>query len=413
MHGVTLVKASATEGYAQEFARLLPMNNPPTPFGVYVHTPYCIKKCPYCDFYTRPAEASEADRYVQALIREILAFETFGWEKGRPLTSIFLGGGTPSLLHLENLKAILETIGNTFSINPDTEITLEINPDTVTLEKAKGWKAMGINRTSLGVQSLNDVELTRLGREHDADGARKAFRILREAGFTNMSVDLMNGLEGQTLEGWNQTLDEVLTWKPEHISVYQLTVEERTPFATEVKKGALRLPTDDLASQLFQETRTRLLHAGLVPYEISNFARNDLKSKHNMLYWTGADYWGVGVSAHSFRRTDKIIRRWWNVRDENRYVTAALEGQVTNAQEFEELSPRTHLGELLMTGLRLAEGMNVSETAAALGLAVPEPIYKGLQRFESMGFIRQSSGKSSLTEEGLLVSNEIFREFLA
>lgn len=372
--------------------------------GLYLHIPYCTVKCPYCDFYTYPASAlPESDRYVQAISEELQS------HKGKkPLQTIFIGGGTPSLLSPKQLERLLVTIQGTFDVVSNPEVTLEINPENVTKENAKAWQKLGINRASVGVQSLDDAALARLKRTHKGADSRKAFQHLRSAGFENISLDLLFGLENQTPLDWEETLKKVLTWDPEHISAYSLTIEEKTRFAVDLKQKKLHLPTEDDQVAMFLRTPEILSEAGFNPYEISNFAKLGFESRHNLIYWTGRNYLGAGVSAHSFQRGEKI-QRWWNIRSLPKYL-AAMEKDGDATEEREELSAETHWNERLMTGLRLTRGVDLRSLAKDLGVNVPEKLHQTVNRFVESGHMEQAETRIRLTSRGAVVSDEIFSE---
>jgi oxygen-independent coproporphyrinogen III oxidase len=376
------------------------------PFGIYVHIPYCTHKCPYCDFYTFPAKrVSSTKGFVEALCREIQHAETFGWNKGREVTSIFFGGGTPSWVSPTDLEQILQALSKVFSISKDAEITLEINPEDVTGEKAIVWRKIGINRASLGVQSMDDTELFRLERQHGSEGARQAFNRLRNVGFENIGIDLMFGLEQQSLDLWMRSLETIVSWKPDHISAYGLTIEPKTRFAVEQKKGNLDVPDEETQVSMFQKTRECLAEAGLPSYEISNYAREGMQSRHNLNYWLGGEYWGIGPSAHSFQKLDgKKFRRWWNVKSLNQYISKP-------SFEEEILFSEVHWGERLMTGLRLAEGIELPALTKELG-SPPASIRQAIESFLSTGHLQRMGERLTLSEAGVLVSNEIFRKFV-
>jgi oxygen-independent coproporphyrinogen-3 oxidase len=314
------------------------------------------------------------------------------------------------LLPAELLEKILLTIKSRFTLAPNTEITLEINPESVTNSSAQAWRELGINRASLGVQSLENEELKRLKRIHTAEGARKAFRTLHEVGFANVSIDLMYGLEGQTVRGWLTTLEKAIAWQPEHLSAYNLTIEEKTRFAVEKKSGWLTLPDDGQQTEMFEAGRERLTNAGLFPYEISNYARPGFESRHNMTYWTGGNYWGVGVSAHSFQRAGDKIVRWWNPRSLRMYMSGIEQG--IHQPEQEALSTEVHWGERLMTGLRLTSGVDLEEIAKDLEAKIPEQMAVSIRSFVASGHLKETGTRFQLTSRGVLFSSEIARAFV-
>ncbi|MFH1262148.1 MAG: radical SAM family heme chaperone HemW [Pseudomonadota bacterium] len=372
--------------------------------GLYLHVPFCTVKCPYCDFYTYPHRGTT--QYVQAVVKEIQHAAEFGWKSDTVFASVFLGGGTPSLLSLQELKILFDR----FRFEKKAEVTIEINPENVTAEKAKGWHDLGINRASLGVQSLDDTALVRLKRTHKAADSRKAFDLLRSAGFENVSIDLIFGLEGQTPKNWETTLREVLAWRPDHISAYGLTIEEKTRFAVEVRQGMLRLPPEEDQLRMFRATREILSDAGLPPYEISNYAKPGFESRHNLTYWTGGEYWGVGVSAHSFQRTPEM-KRWWNVLNLPKYIEALGSGGLA-IDGKETLSPQQHWNERMITGLRLTRGVDLKELEQQIGFDRSPQVADALIELIQSGHILRTGDRVTLTEAGVPISDEVFSRLL-
>ena len=239
-----------------------------------------------------------------------------------------------------SLQKILTTIQNGLDVAANAEVTLEINPETVSLENAKAWRDLGFNRASLGVQTLNGQALARLKRSHTPKDARKALEVLRAVGFSNISADFIFGLEGQTVQEWESTLHEILAWDLDHISAYNLIIEEKTRFAVELRQGTLRLPDEESQVRMFRRTRQILSGAGFTPYEISNYAKPGFESRHNLIYWTGGNYYGVGTAAHSFRKRDHLkIQRWWNCKNLPKYVEL-IENGGDPKEDSEELRPR-------------------------------------------------------------------------
>ncbi|MCP4717550.1 MAG: radical SAM family heme chaperone HemW, partial [Deltaproteobacteria bacterium] len=272
--------------------------------GLYIHVPFCKSKCPYCDFFSSEKTA-RIPQWLTALKQELHLYKA----RFSRFDTLYLGGGTPSLLTEQELADILKNIYQTFSITDDAEITIEVNPNDLTLNKARALFHLGINRISLGVQSFDDTALRLLGRRHTAQEAIAAIAAVRDAGGSNLSIDLMYALPGQTLSGWQQTLQQAVSFNPEHLSCYQLTIKNDTPFQHLQENGAFAPASEAEEETFFLETRSRLAEAGYSQYEISSFARAEkLFSRHNRKYWQHTPYLGLGPSAHSFDGT----RRWWN-----------------------------------------------------------------------------------------------------
>ncbi|HBE82179.1 MAG TPA: radical SAM family heme chaperone HemW [Pyrinomonadaceae bacterium] len=385
--------------------------------GVYLHIPFCKSRCSYCDFATDVWRDSGAvERYVDALCREIEGGNPSGREgvgtvpqddtlpTGRVSAShidtIYFGGGTPSLLEPEQIERILNAVTSVFSVAESAEITMEMNPATVTPEKLDAFRKLGINRASFGVQTFNERDLKLLARGHDADDARQTYRMLREAGFANISFDLIAGLPGQTIEDWSRNLDEAIAMEPEHLSLYLLEIHEGTPLAEQVRSGR-RTPIDDeLAAEMYEMMLDRLAAAGYEQYEISNFAKPGFESRHNTKYWRLDPVYGFGVSAHSFDGRE----RYANERDTAKYVSSIEEEG--SAEVFREI---VNIGsETAFLGLRLNEGVDIEayerRFGAELSLKSSELIERGL--------VESADGRLRLTRKGMLFSNEVFAEFV-
>jgi putative oxygen-independent coproporphyrinogen III oxidase len=340
-----------------------------TAFGVYVHWPFCLSKCPYCDFnsHVRHAAIDEA-RHVRAFTAEIAA--TAARVPGRTVSTIFFGGGTPSLMQPATVGAILDAIGKQWTIAPDVEVTLEANPTSVEATRFRGYRAAGVNRVSLGVQALNDTELKTLGRLHTAQEALDAVAIARKA-FERYSFDLIYARPGQTPQAWASELKRAIAEAAEHLSLYQLTIEQETPFAALHAAGKLVTPDEDVARALYDTTQEVCSAAGLPAYEISNHARPGAECRHNLVYWRGHEYAGIGPGAHGRldiageRRATATERRpeAWLMR-----VEALGHGVVTD----ETLSHVEIADEFLMMGLRLAEGIDPARYEQIAGRPIDE-----------------------------------------
>jgi putative oxygen-independent coproporphyrinogen III oxidase len=358
-------------------------------FGVYVHWPFCLSKCPYCDFnsHVRHAAIDEA-RYVRAFTAEIAA--TAARVPGRTVSTIFFGGGTPSLMQPGTVGAILEAIAKQWSIAPDVEVTLEANPTSVEATRFRGFRMAGVNRVSLGVQALNDAELKTLGRLHTAQEALDAVAIARKV-FERYSFDLIYARPGQTPKAWTSELKRAIAEAAEHLSLYQLTIEQDTPFAALHAAGKLITPDEDVARTLYDTTQEVCSAAGLPAYEISNHARPGAECRHNLVYWRGHEYAGIGPGAHGRldiageRRATATERRpeAWLIR-----VEALGHGVVTD----ETLSHVEIADEFLMMGLRLAEGIDPARYEQIAGRPIDE---------RRIAILREE-GAVELTPEGRL-----------
>lgn len=379
--------------------------------GVYLHVPFCKSRCSYCDFATDVYRSTDAvDRYVSALCREVVMFReptgtTFaGGSIDRNIDTIYFGGGTPSLLSAKQVEFVLESIRNAFSVHSSCEITMEMNPATVTLESLVEYKTLGINRASFGVQTFDDTELKRLARGHNAEDARNTFRMLRETGFENISFDLIAGLPRQTLEDWERNLDEALLMNPEHLSLYLLEVHESTPLAEQIKSERQPLPDEELAAEMYEMMLAKILSAGYSQYEISNFARTGFESRHNSKYWRLDPVYGFGVSAHSFDGTE----RYANDRDTAAYVKAMSCGQ--SAEVMRETVDIA--SEFIFLGLRLNRGIDLKEYRKRFRTDLADKYSSEIHPLSEAGLIAFTDEKMTLTEKGMLFSNEVFAAFV-
>ncbi|MGH9903077.1 MAG: radical SAM family heme chaperone HemW [Pyrinomonadaceae bacterium] len=386
--------------------------------GIYIHIPFCRSRCSYCDFATGAYEGALAERYVDALAAEIDRFKLDagahppgGADAGREreADTIYFGGGTPSLLTPAQLARVLDALGRRFAVSAGAEVTMEMNPGTVTPETLRKFRALGVNRASFGAQTFDDRELRRLGRTHTAEDARRTLRCLRDAGFDNISFDLIAGLPGQTLEAWSRNLDEALALRPEHLSLYLLEVHEGTPLADQLRRGMWPEPDADVAAEMYTLTVERARAAGYEQYEISNFCLRGRESRHNTKYWTGEPFYGFGCSAHSF---DGAGRRWSNERDAARYVEL-VEAGTRPVVETVELDARAAGAEALFLGLRLMErGVDLAEHRARFRRDPREEYAEDFRRFTEAGLIELTGDCLRLTPHGALLSNEVFAAFV-
>jgi oxygen-independent coproporphyrinogen-3 oxidase len=347
-----------------------------------------------------------AERYVPALVNEVRLFAKV--EQAEPVDTILFGGGTPSLLSAQQVQTILTGVSNRFAVSPDAEVTMEMNPGTVTPEVLRAYRHAGINRASFGAQTFDDSELARLGRSHTADDTRRTFRYLRDAGFDNVSFDLIAGLPGQTLEGWNRNLDEAFSLRPEHLSFYMLEVHEGTPLAKHIKQGLQPRPDEELAISMYELMLDRAAEAGYQHYEISNLSLPGFESRHNSKYWSGAPYYGFGCSAHSY---DGRSRRWSNERDTMRYLSM-LEERGSAIVEETQLTVDDRQSEAVFLGLRMMQGLSLSEYNREFGADLQVEHREDLDRFREAGLIECHGDLLKLTRAGALLSNEVFAAFV-
>ena len=322
--------------------------------------------------------------------------------------SIYFGGGTPSLLTSNQLKLLLDSVHRRFQVAEDVEVTLEMNPGTVTEETLAAFRRLGVNRASFGAQTFNDYELARLGRSHTAQQTRETFRQLRNTGFDNVSFDLIAGLPGQTVENWQRNIDEALSLRPEHLSFYLLEVHEGTPLANHIRTGLQPTPNEELAAEMYELMLDQANAAGYTHYEISNLSLPGYESRHNTKYWTGAPYFGFGCSAHSY---DGVANRWSNERDVGGYVELIAAGK-SPVVERRELNEDDRKSEAVFLGLRMMEGYSVREYRERFGVDLIERHREDLKRFYDAGLIELSNDVLKLTRSGALLSNEVFAAFV-
>ncbi len=376
--------------------------------GVYIHIPFCRSRCSYCDFATGMYQSEIAQTYVEAVCSEIR-----GWREVEPQTTvdtIYLGGGTPSLLSTEQIARILSAVRDRFELIDAPEITLEINPGDGGVDaESRGrpmreWRELGINRASFGAQTFDDRELKLLGRTHDSADVRKTFALLRDAGFNNINFDLIAGLPGQTLAGWKRNLDEALELRPEHLSLYLLDVHEGTPLADQINRGMRPKPDDDLAAEMYATMIEAISAAGYEHYEISNFCLPGFESRHNTKYWVGAPYYGFGNSAHSY---DGARSRWANERDQSKYVEMIKSGD-SPIVDRTTLSEEDTRSESIFLGLRLMRGIDLQTYQSRFGSDLRDQYNGELDRLRAAGLIEIDETLLRLTTRGALLSNEVF-----
>lgn len=375
------------------------MKRKDTSFELYIHIPFCVRKCAYCDFLSAPGSEEAKASYTEALLREIEAVKT---EK-REVSSIFVGGGTPSALSPSLMGDIFEKIHKSFSVAPDAEITIEANPGTLSKEKLFLYRNVGINRLSLGLQSPEAAELKSLGRIHTYEEFLESFSLAREAGFQNINVDLMCALPDQTYEGWVRNLRKVAALHPEHISAYSLIIEEGTPFA----KRKLNLPDEDTEYRMYEDTAGILAEYGYEQYEISNYAKKDLACQHNVGYWTRKEYLGLGLGAASLWGN----QRFSNTPDFSLYLNNSGFPEKIRGDR-ETLSLEAEMSEFMFLGLRMTKGVSKAEFLEGFGVPIESVYGKVLDKYKSVGLLEEKEGRIFLTRAGIHVSNGVMAEFL-
>ncbi len=398
-----------------------PLENYQRPCVLYVHIPYCLHKCPYCDFNTYAVTNIPEKEYTQALLAELDYYAALpAWSgatgQGRELYSIYFGGGTPSLFSPVSIGRIISAASQHFRLNSTAEITLEANPGAVTFELLSAYRAAGVNRLSFGSQSLSAKALSTLERIHTPQDVYNAVELARAAGFDNINLDLLYGLPDQSLLELHADLQAFKQLNPEHISAYGLTIEKGTPFYQRQKRGFLSLPPEAILEEMFNMVQTALNAAGFEHYEISNFGKPDLWARHNMAYWKGEDYLGLGAGAHSFTRfNDKPATcsgvRWANLALPKKYIEKALNSGAASAWQ-ESLNPAGAIFESLFLGLRLAEGINLSAFEQQFNCRLPELYPKTLEKLSASGHLKLSNNQLSLTSAGLLLADSVIENFV-
>jgi oxygen-independent coproporphyrinogen-3 oxidase len=391
------------------------------PISLYVHIPFCTLKCSYCDFNSYASIDELMGPFVEALIAEFRLWSPI--VRGRPVPTVFFGGGTPSLLPLAEVERIMTALRDSFAIEPDAEVSLEANPGTVDLEYLRGIVAMGINRLSFGVQSFHDDELNALDRIHRAEEARQGYRWAREAGFERINLDYIYGLSEQPLERWQASIEEAIDLAPEHLSLYALTVEEGTKLAYDIDHGRVPGPDPDAQAEMYEWSMERLPRAGYEQYEISNWSRPGEECRHNLVYWQNGDWLGLGPGAHShwggYRFADVYSPRQYieRLKDaEMRSGPTAAPGEVLEAMPqvtFTDLqSPETAMADTAILALRLNEGLDLAAFADRFGREFEDAYDEPLAELAEHGLLERANGRLRLTQRGRLLANEVFVRLL-
>lgn len=371
--------------------------------GLYLHVPFCKTRCIYCDFYTRTDTSKKSD-YVTAICKEIELRKDY--IKGESLKTIYFGGGTPSLLSLNDYIAIFAQIYKTFEVEKDAEITLEANPDDLSIKYLEELRQLPFNRMSIGVQSFDDDELKFLKRRHNAKRALEVVAHAQSLGFDNMSIDLMYGLPNQTMEIWERNLDKAISLEVQHISSYHLIYEQGTRLYRMFKYGEVMPVGEDLSVDMFSIMIDKLSEAGFEHYEISNFAKNQQYSKHNTSYWTGEKYLGLGPAAHSYDGTDRA----WNIASISKYVEGITNG--TPSIEIEKLDKRSQYNDFILTGMRTTWGVDLDELERKFGADLKEYALENARKYIDEGYSTIQSSKLKLTRDGIFISDGIMSDMM-
>src|SRR6266566_2225170 len=364
--------------------------------GLYVHVPFCSAICNYCNFNRGLFDAALKDRYVDALVAEIVEAGPQGQDGQDPADTIYFGGGTPSLLEPDEVGRIIEACESSFAVAPDPEITLEANPETVTMPKLAAFRQAGVNRLSFGVQSFRDTDLRRLSRLHSADRARLAVAEARAAGFDNISLDLMMWLPQQSVSEWLESVDQAVALDPEHLSLYLLELYPNAPLKDDMARARWSQAPDEDAATMYLTAMERLEDAGYEQYEISNVARPGRRSRHNLKYWTDGDWLGFGCGAHSTREGV----RWKNLASTEEYVSR-IDRRESTAIDIRRLAADERLGDALFTGLRLNDGIDLSAIQARYGVDVWRRYGGELDAFVQQGYLRHEGVRLRLTRPGM------------
>lgn len=376
------------------------------PLAVYVHIPFCTVKCGYCDFNAYAGLDALKGAYQHALVAEVAAWAAT--LAGRRVTSVSFGGGTPSEVPVRYLAAVIEALASRSHLAKGAEISVEVNPGTLGLLAMRELRAAGVNRVSFGVQSFNAEELRLLDRTHSPEAGAAALSLAREAGFTNVSLDLIYGLPGQAAGAWLEGLDRAIQLVPEHLSCYALTIEPGTPFARHVAEGDMAMPDPDTAADCYESAEGRLAEAGYTHYEISNWARPGFESRHNLVYWIGGEYLGIGAGAHGYLGG----RRYENVAQPRAYIAASRVATSPPWGVFHEIDPVTRTFDWLETRLRLVAGFRTADFEAEFGRTVADAVGESLDRLRAAGLLTLGDGTLRLTARGRLLHSEVCVAFL-
>lgn len=371
--------------------------------GIYIHIPFCKQRCSYCAFYSSTLYNIK-EEYVNALCNELRMRKEY--LKGETVETIYLGGGTPSTLTISQLKRICDTVYATYPVSDTPEVTIECNPDDITIEFLKQLKTLPFNRISMGIQSFNDVQLKRLGRRHNAEKACSAVKNARTAGYENISIDLMFALPGSKKEEWMHDLETAIALKPDHLSAYNLMYEEGTPLYNSLQRGEFKELSEEENLEQFQMLINSMKDAGYRHYEISNFAKPGRESRHNSSYWNDTPYIGCGAAAHSYGGTS----REWNIADIKEYIKGINSGK--RNFEIEHLSEEERYNDTILTRLRTADGIPLKWMKEKFSGRLNKYMLRAAEKEVALGNLKEENGHLSLTEKGIFISDAVIRELI-
>jgi oxygen-independent coproporphyrinogen-3 oxidase len=396
-----------------------------TPLGLYIHIPFCVRKCLYCNFVSYSGKKHEVQRYFEALRRELEWYRQHGSLLEYCPYTLYVGGGTPSLV-TEELILFFLSYCDILSFESFREVTIEVNPGTISFSQLQQLYQVGFDRISIGVQSFHDEELRTLGRIHTSEEAIACFQAARHAGFRNINLDLIFGIPDSTLATWELSLHTAISLQPEHISTYNLTIEEGMPFWEQIHQGKLSLPDEDLQFKMYTSGIATLTQAGYKHYEISNFAIPDYQSQHNQIYWRNEEYLGLGTGAHSYLKG----RRYWNFSDLETYIQTCLDGYLDGhhlrggvhlensifspptVQGEERLDPLRTMGETIIMNLRMLEGVDIAAFDSRFGHTLESLYAESIENLIALELIKIQNNHLRLTQKGIYLSNEVFQEFV-
>jgi oxygen-independent coproporphyrinogen III oxidase len=375
--------------------------------GIYIHIPFCATRCHYCNFATGGYEADLAERYTAAVREEIERADVSVHPAMRRVDTIYFGGGTPTTLTVGQISSLIDACRNAFDVAPDSEITAEANPGSISQNYLEELRLAGVNRLSFGAQSFDEGELRMIGRTHSAEDARAAIRTARAAGFANLSLDLIAGLPEQKMETWRRNLEEVFALSPDHVSVYMLELYKDAPLLHRINRGELRAIDDELTVEMYFALMDEAERRGFEHYEISNWARPGFESRHNLKYWIGAPYWAFGVSAAGYDGQ----ARWSNTRNIHEYLAKIESGQTPLAERV-ELDDDDRQSENLFLRLRLKDGVDLNEHFRRFGVDALERYHDEIERLREAGLIELGENRLKISRAGTVLANEVFAAFV-